>query len=185
MLAAARNYVNVGKYGYDGLGRRVESVEGTSTAFYAYKGTETLYEKLVGQANLNDYVYAAGMRIAKVSGNTVNYYHSDHLGSTRLVTDSSNNVKVLFSNSYQPFGQDNGTSTKRWLGKLVTNNDRQLGLLRRLRSLGRDTGLRTDNGTPTGSETYKFTGKPLQFLDRFVLTLSELVRRLNSPGRIA
>jgi RHS repeat-associated protein len=50
----------------------------------------------------------------------VSYYHSDTLGSTRLITDSSQNI--IFSNSYQPYGQD--------------------------------------SGAPTGSATYKFTGKP-------------------------
>jgi len=46
---------------------------------------------------------------------------SDALGSTRLVTSTSRTV--VFSDNYQPYGQD--------------------------------------NGTPTGSETYKFTGKPV------------------------
>jgi len=72
-----------------------------------------------------DYVYAKGLRIAKITGYggaspTVVYYHTDVLGSTRLMTSSSRNV--IFSNGYQPYGQD--------------------------------------NGTPTGSETYRFTGKP-------------------------
>ncbi len=54
----------------------------------------------------------------------VDYYHNDALGSTRLVTSSpyvSSSKSVLFSDSYQPYGQDN---------------------------------------TASGSETYKFTGKP-------------------------
>ncbi len=108
-----------GIYAYDGLGRRVESVESTTT-LYAYGGTESLYE-LVPGATSNDFVYAIGMRIARVSGTTTNCYHTDALGSTRLVTDGSKNI--LFSDSYQPYGQDNGTLT--------------------------------------GSQTYKFTGKPV------------------------
>ncbi len=107
-----------GVYAYDGLGRRVESVESTTT-LYAYGGTESLYE-LVPGATSNSFIYAAGMRIAKVSGTATSYYHTDTLGSTRLVTDGLKNI--LFSDNYQPFGQD--------------------------------------NGTPTGSQTYKFTGKP-------------------------
>jgi len=109
-----------GVYAYDGLGRRVESVEGASAIFYAYLGTETLHEQSSSGA-MTDFVYAAGLRTAKVTGNTVSYYHTDHLGSTRLVTDSVGQVDVNFANSYRPFGQDTGT---------------------------------------TGSETYKFTGKP-------------------------
>jgi RHS repeat-associated protein len=61
------------------------------------------------------------MRIAKITGSTVNYYHADMERSARLVTSSTGSV--LFADNYLPFGQD--------------------------------------NGTPTGSETYKFTGKPV------------------------
>src|SRR5213083_2548108 len=61
------------------------------------------------------------VRIGKGKRSTVGYYHADSLGSTRLVTSSSGSV--VFADSYQPYGQD--------------------------------------NGTPTGSETYKFTGKPV------------------------
>lgn len=112
-----------GTYAYDGTGRRVESVE-SSTIFYAYRGTQTLYEKIAGGAT-NDYILAGPFLIAKVSGSTVNYYHSDSLGSTRLVTTSGKHgsITVVFSDNYQPFGQD--------------------------------------NGTPTGSEVYKFTAKPV------------------------
>jgi hypothetical protein len=52
-----------------------------------------------------------GLEIAKASGTTVNYHHADGLSSTRLVTDSSKNVKILFSDSYQPYCQDNRTPT--------------------------------------------------------------------------
>src|SRR5207249_6786424 len=82
--------------------------------------TETLYETVTGGAG-TDYIHAGGFRIGKVSGTTINYYHTDSLGSTRLVTNTTKGV--VFSDNYQPFGQDNGTHT--------------------------------------GSETYKFTGKPV------------------------
>jgi len=108
-----------GAYGYDANGRLVGSKEGTTTTFYAYLGTETLYQSIVGSSS-TDYIFAGGIRIAKVVGSTVSYYHADTLGSTRLVTSSSGSV--VFADSYQPYGQD--------------------------------------NGTPTGSETYKFIGKP-------------------------
>ena len=108
-----------GAYAYDANGRLVGSKEGTTTTFYAYLGTETLYQSIVGSSS-TDYVFADGIRIGRVSGGTVSYYHSDSLGSTRLVTSSSGSV--IFADNYQPFGQD--------------------------------------NGTPTGSEIYKFTGKP-------------------------
>ena len=118
LVKVSQNGAMQGTYAYDGRGRRVQSVE-SATILYAYTGTDTLSERVLG-IRTNDYVYIGGLRIANVSGSAVTYFHSDALGSTRLITDSSQNV--LFSNSYQPFGQD--------------------------------------NGTPGGSETYKFTGKP-------------------------
>jgi len=48
------------------------------------------------------YVYANGQRIASVSGNEVKFYHSDYLGSSRVVTDESGNV-IASSDAY-PFG---------------------------------------------------------------------------------
>jgi hypothetical protein len=91
-------------YAYDGQGRQVESTD--SGEFYAYFGTETVYENNTTSKTTSDYVYAAGMRLGKISGGTINFYHEDALGSTRLVTDPSG--KVLFANGYQPFGQGNG-----------------------------------------------------------------------------
>lgn len=87
----------------------MESVEAPIATFYAYLGTETLYEKLSGGSS-TDYIFAGGLRIVKVTGfSTVKYYHTDHLGSTRLLTFSDRSI--LFSDGYQPFGQDNGTPT--------------------------------------------------------------------------
>jgi len=119
LLRVANNGVTQGVYAYDAQGRRVESVE-SSTIFYAYLGTETLYENNTTSKTITDYIYADGMRFGKLSGGVINYYHEDVLGSTRLVTDPSGNV--LFADGYQPFGQD--------------------------------------SGTPTSSQTYRFTGKP-------------------------
>ncbi len=123
LLQVRKDSVTVGTYAYDGLARRVESVEGASTIIYAYRGTETLNEN-TGAAS-TDYVYSAGLRIANVTGPTVSYYHTDALGSTHLVTSSSR--AVLFSDSYMPYGQDgpklicSGTcETYRFTGKPVS-----------------------------------------------------------------
>ena len=120
LLKVADNGLSQGVYAYDAQGRKVESVE-SSTIFYAYLGTETLYENNTTSKTTTDYIYAAGMRLGKLSGGVVNYYHEDALGSTRLVTDPSGSV--VFADGYQPFGQD--------------------------------------NGTPSSSQTYRFTGKPV------------------------
>src|SRR5207253_2219104 len=116
------NYTSVqGFYVYDGLGRRVETKEGTSATFYGYSGTETLAEETPA-GSATDYVKAGGMRIAR-TGSTVStyYYQTDAMGSTRLVTDSAG--KVVFSDNYQPYGSDNtskGSETYRFTGKPVS-----------------------------------------------------------------
>jgi RHS repeat-associated protein len=120
LVKVSENSVRVGSYGYDGLGRRVESVE-SSTVFYAYYGTETLYEYNMTGRTSNDYVYAGDLRLFELSGTTTNYYFEDALGNVRLVTNASGGV--VFTDGYQPYGQN--------------------------------------NGTPTGSQDYRYTGKPV------------------------
>jgi RHS repeat-associated protein len=121
LLSVANGAGAQGYYAYDGLGRRVEAHEGSSIIYFAYIGSETMLEHPT--TGDTDYVYAGGMRIAKVTGYggpspTANYYITDILGSTRLITDSS--AKVLFYDNYQPYGQDNlagGSETYRFTGK--------------------------------------------------------------------
>ncbi len=112
-------------YAYDGMHRRVESKEGTSTIFYAYLGTDSLYDLNYTSNGINMYFFAGGMRIAELSlvgsTSTTTYFHEDAVGSIRLVTDSNGNV--VFSDNYQPFGQDNsstGSSIYKFTGKPVS-----------------------------------------------------------------
>jgi len=66
LLNVANNSGVQGYYAFDGLGRRVESKEGSSTIFYGYLETVTLAE---GTTNpYTDYIYANGLRIARVTG---------------------------------------------------------------------------------------------------------------------
>ncbi len=53
------------------------------------------------------YIFAGTMRLARITGSTVQYYHKDHLGSSTLVTDASGNL--LDSMVYEPFGQPRAT----------------------------------------------------------------------------
>lgn len=75
------------------------------TTTYVYSGMNVIYEaNSTGEAT---YVYGPAGRLAKrttISGEiNVYYYHTDHLGSTRLVTDENKNIVVAVT--YHPFGE--------------------------------------------------------------------------------
>jgi RHS repeat-associated protein len=106
LIYVTNNTGTQGWYEYDGLSRRVESREGPSDTLYAYLGTETLYQAT--NAHVSDMLYAEGLRVANVTSQGIYYYHQDGLGSVRLITDSTTKANVVYSDNYQPFGQDNG-----------------------------------------------------------------------------
>jgi RHS repeat-associated protein len=84
-------------YVYDGDGRRVKKVVGTATTLYVYNATG----QLVAEYTNPDAVIEGG-------GGT-SYLTSDHLGSTRIVTNSTGGVKAR--HDYLPFGEELGSST--------------------------------------------------------------------------
>jgi len=107
-LLKATNSTGQAVYAYDGGGRMVEAMDGGSAPLYfAYKGTEILYRNQLN-ANNQAFVFAGGVRIVRVvDRTTIYYYHTDSLGSTRMITYSG--ATYAFTDSYQPFGKDNGT----------------------------------------------------------------------------
>jgi RHS repeat-associated protein len=82
------NGVEKGSYFYDGDGRRVKKIANGATTIFVYN--------MMGQL------------IAEYGGEPVNngtrYLTSDHLGSTRVVTDSTGNVRER--HDYLPFGEE-------------------------------------------------------------------------------
>ena len=49
-----------------------------------------------------NHVYVGGLHITSISSGTVEYYHQDHLGSTRLKTNSTGGV--VYESNYEPYG---------------------------------------------------------------------------------
>jgi RHS repeat-associated protein len=94
-------------FAYDGLGDRVQetgpSGSQTYTNTYVASGDQMLYLKnVVGSTTTKTvYLYAGSLLIATVSGTTKSYFHQDHLGNTRLVTQAG---VVVYSTNYEPFG---------------------------------------------------------------------------------
>jgi RHS repeat-associated protein len=112
-----KNDTTVGEYVYDGDGKRIQKTENGTTTTYIYAGLDVLYEETTtGTAT---YIYGPTGRLAKrteIQGEThTYYYHADHLGSTRLVTDESRNV--VTEAVYSPFGETTATGEYLYNGK--------------------------------------------------------------------
>ena len=92
-------------YTYDGDGKRVKKSSGT---LYWYGGgndplDETDLAGSTANAAFKEYVFFDGKRIARRDyQNNVNYYFTDHLGTTRIVANSSGTV--LNDSDFYPFG---------------------------------------------------------------------------------
>lgn len=100
-----KNSTVLGEYTYDGDGKRIQVTENNETTFYVYSGINVLYEKT--STGTACYIYGSGGQIAKITKTQgeshIFYYHTDHLGSTRLVTDESQHI--IAAAVYEPFGQ--------------------------------------------------------------------------------
>jgi RHS repeat-associated protein len=89
-------------YTYDGDGDRVQKSNGK--LYWFGLGTDPLSESDASGNLTNEYIFLSGARIAmlQLSSSTVNYYIADHLGSSRIVTNSSGTV--LDDSDFYPFG---------------------------------------------------------------------------------
>ena len=85
------------RFYYDGENQRVKKeLVGSSTTYYIGDHIEKINGSLV------KYIFAAGMRIAKIEGSNKHIFHKDHLGSSTALTDISGNTAE--SANYMPFG---------------------------------------------------------------------------------
>jgi len=82
---------------YDAYGNRVKKVTPNSTTIYIGK----LYECTNGVCT--KYIFAGDERIAKVESSETYFYHTDHLGSSYIITDSlGSTVQDIY---YYPYGE--------------------------------------------------------------------------------
>ena len=105
LIEVKKNQSTIGEYVYDGDGIRLQKTENGTTTTYIHFNTSVFYERnSTGEAI---YMYGPHGLLAKRT--TINeesntfYYHSDHVGSIRLVTDADRNIIV--SATYKPFGE--------------------------------------------------------------------------------
>jgi len=106
LINVKENGVASARYTYDASGRRVRSWDAAGTTDYVYSGLNVIDEVRGGVHE--KHVYAGSMHLASVSSGTVEYYHVDHLGSTRLKTNSTGGV--VYESNYEPYGPEYGES---------------------------------------------------------------------------
>ena len=105
-------------YTYNETGNRVQKNIGSGFTEYYYGPTGRVQDEYNGSAWTAQYVYAGSELIAEYKNNTTEFVHTDHLGSTRLVT--AVNKSVLDSLDYLPFGQQiagDTSTTHKFTGK--------------------------------------------------------------------
>lgn len=96
-------------HSYDAEGLMTSSTGGSTTTVFAYDGNGLRVRKTTGSTT-GVYVYDANSKliaeyggVASVGLNGTNYITADHLGSTRVVTDSTGSPKARYD--YLPFGE--------------------------------------------------------------------------------
>ena len=74
------------RFSYEADGRRVKIADGQGALFHVYSGLDIIYEE--EGATTTRHYYANCLHVAENRGGTVEYFHQDHLRSTKLKTDS-------------------------------------------------------------------------------------------------
>lgn len=136
-------------YHYDGEGRRVKKVDGSVTTRYVYDAMGNLAAEYGG----------AAQPVA------THYVTTDHLGSTRLVTDGSGTV--VSRHDYLPFGEEIAAGIGgRTTGLMYVANP---GLTHRFTGKERDTetGLDYFGARYMSAPMGRFTGADAPFADQF------------------
>jgi RHS repeat-associated protein len=94
-------------YNYDNMPKSINS----TTFVYDYSGQRVKKNSTVYIGNLYEctggtctkYIFAGSNRVAMKTGSSVYYYHTDHLGSSSVITDASGNkAEELY---YYPYGK--------------------------------------------------------------------------------
>ena len=98
-------------YSYDALGRRIQRLSTTSgTTKFVYDGADVLRD-LDGNGNtVADYLNGPGIdnKLRQTAGTTAAYFATDHLGTTRALTDEGGSVSTTLD--YDSFGNVIGGS---------------------------------------------------------------------------
>jgi RHS repeat-associated protein len=109
LVKVTKNNQVVAEYMYDESGLRIKKQGPQNVTYYTFdSGGNVLYEQ--ENREYMEYVYVLGKHFARIDGNLDNlnettkyFYHTDHLGSTVLVTDETGNK--VWNAEYTLFGK--------------------------------------------------------------------------------
>jgi len=105
LIRVEENGTTLGEYVYNGVGQRIIKVAQTGTSIFHYD----LSGHLIAETNqagqvLAEYIYLGDKLLAMIRpGESVYYYHNDHLGTPQILTDDTGTVS--WKAVYTPFGE--------------------------------------------------------------------------------
>jgi len=105
-------------YAYDPTGRRVQKTMSVTTTSYVYNLAGNVLFETQASSWVTTYLYFAGALHAQYKNSVTSFIHSDHLGSTRLVT--AMNQSVSDNLDYLPCGEQitgDTSATHKFTGK--------------------------------------------------------------------
>jgi len=104
MIASTGTGGNV-TYTYNAQGQRVQKALGGTVTNYLYDAGGRDDAEVAGTGGINRfYLYLGGQRVAQYSYGTTQWFHADHLGSSRFL--SSWNGTPMWEATYLPYGQE-------------------------------------------------------------------------------
>ncbi len=165
-------------YVYDPLGRRIAKTELAATTRYQYDGLDVVAEYGTTSELQVRYVFGPGIDepLKAKRGETVAAYHSDGLGSVRLLSQVGGAAGDLASYSYDAFGEDQGSAEAFANAYTFTGRERDASGLLYYRAryyLPRAGRFLTPDplGLAGGSNPYAYAASnPVNFTDPFGLT---------------
>jgi len=98
-------------YGYDPFGRRVSKTDAFGTTYFTWDGNRLLCEKRNSKVQTYIYEQEGFVPVATLDEeNTINYYHTDHLGTPQEMTNTEGDI--VWEAEYSTWGNTAKVSYK-------------------------------------------------------------------------
>ena len=90
------------QYAYDPFGRRISKTDSFNTTHFIWDGNRLLSETRGSQTKTYVYEQDGFVPVAQLDEQGIQYYHTDHLGTPRELTDTAGNI--TWEATYQTWG---------------------------------------------------------------------------------